>query len=124
MNRSDCLDTAKQYVTADRNQTCGDPEDNFATIASFWSTYLRARKVQGDITPTDVAAMMVLMKMSRIAVSPDKPDHWIDSAGYSSCGCGIATKEPKLIKHEYQGNLFEACLFCSQPIHNPIHFQP
>ncbi len=37
--------------------------------------------------------MMILMKLSRLATSPAKPDHWIDMAGYAACGGECATKE-------------------------------
>ena len=31
-----------------------------------------------------MAVMMVLLKISRIRVSPDKADHWVDICGYSA----------------------------------------
>lgn len=87
--RGDILDTAKQYVLRDRNATHGDPEDNFGRIAQLWAAYKRV-----DFTPTDVAAMMALMKVARIAQSPDHRDSWIDLAGYAACGAGIALQTP------------------------------
>ena len=80
------LDTAKQIVMKDRNSHYGDPEDNFRDIAQFWSTYLRH-----EIKPHDVAAMMILVKISRMATSPTALDHWVDTAGYAACG-GEAVK--------------------------------
>lgn len=96
MNRPEILDTAKSYVTADRNATHGDPEDNFRTIAEYWSAYLRAKYLVAgevdDLNPADIAAMMVLMKVSRLATSPGQEDHWIDIAGYAACGGEVATR--------------------------------
>lgn len=93
MNRPEILDTAKSYVTADRNATHGDPEDNFRTIADYWSCYLRS-KYEGTtkLNATDVAAMMILMKVSRLATSPGQEDHWVDIAGYAACGGEVATR--------------------------------
>ena len=48
-----------------------------------------ARKIQTVLLPEnqhigdyDVAAMMALVKISRITTSPGQADHWIDLAGY------------------------------------------
>lgn len=87
--RADILDTAKTYVLKDRNATHGDPEDNFGRIAELWSAYKRV-----PFNATDVAAMMALMKVARIAQSPDHRDSWIDLAGYAACGAGIALQTP------------------------------
>lgn len=47
----------------------------------MWSAYLGR-----PIAPHDVAAMMALLKVSRIAWSPNRADHWLDLAGYAACG--------------------------------------
>jgi hypothetical protein len=83
--REQVLDEAKNYITADRNTDYGTPESNFTDIARFWSTYLGA-----SIMPHDVAAMMMLMKISRIKTNPDKRDSWTDGAGYAACGFEVA----------------------------------
>ena len=38
------------------------------------------------IAPKDVAAMMALLKIARIASGTAKPDNWVDLAGYAACG--------------------------------------
>src|SRR5210317_1443915 len=38
--RADILDTAKTYVTKDRASDHGDMENNFLTIARYWSVHL------------------------------------------------------------------------------------
>jgi len=40
--------------------------------------------------PTDVAQMMVLMKIARLENSPTHMDSWIDVAGYAACGGELA----------------------------------
>jgi len=86
MNRSQLLDTAKQIVTKDRAATHGSAEDNFETIARYWSVHLDI-----PITKEDVAVMMVLLKAARIKSNPSHIDNWIDGIGYFACGGEIAT---------------------------------
>ncbi|NKX40971.1 hypothetical protein HGG71_05740 [Rhodobacteraceae bacterium R_SAG2] len=85
MNRSDILSTAAEYVTKDRAATHGDAEDTFAQIASLWSAYLGE-----EIGSTDVAAMMILLKIARAWGNPGHADNWVDIAGYAACGGEIA----------------------------------
>lgn len=88
--REKILLEAIKCVTKDRNATHGNPEDNFAIIANFWTDYLRPKYgIMLDLTSKDVAVMMVLMKTSRIITSPDHQDHWVDICGYAACGGGI-----------------------------------
>jgi hypothetical protein len=93
VNRPEILDTAKGYVSHDRNATHGDPEDNFRTIAEYWEAYLRAKGMHDiELHTYDVAAMMILMKVSRLATSPGQEDHWVDIAGYAACGGEVSTR--------------------------------
>jgi hypothetical protein len=88
-NRSYVLRTAETHVNGKRNIDYGDPISDFRTTAEFWQTYLRrVVECRGSLTlkPHDVAAMMMMLKMSRISWSPDEEDHWIDAAGYAACG--------------------------------------
>ncbi len=92
--RADILDTAKGYVLKDRNATYGSPEDNFRRIAILWEAYDQIRQ-PGPETPIDVSIKMILMKVARLAHNPTHKDSWVDIAGYSACGAGIALAEPK-----------------------------
>ena len=89
MNRKDILELASSAVHAmDMDHDYGKPEDNFATIAELWNTYMDA--VYGEdfnvyLSSRDVAAMMILLKVARVATS-EKADHWVDIAGYAACG--------------------------------------
>ncbi len=93
MNREMCLDEAKKCVCTDRNQQYGEPEHNFAVIAQLWQTYLRAAADEDiEILPCDVATMMVLFKVGRVATANvGKADSFVDMAGYAACGCECAT---------------------------------
>lgn len=78
--RARILDTAKEYVTNDRQATHGKPEDTFGLIAAYWSAHLDT-----PVTSADVAAMMCLLKLARAKANPGNDDNWIDLAGYAAC---------------------------------------
>lgn len=81
MKRKEILRMADEIVCNDRDKQYGNPEDNFSKIARFWSTYLETA-----LDTTDVAAMMILLKIARISSGVQKDDNWIDIAGYAACG--------------------------------------
>ena len=81
MKRAEILDTAKQYVTKDRASDYGDMENNFSTIAEYWSTHLGV-----EVYAADVAVMMTLLKLARIKSNPRHQDNWVDGCGYLACG--------------------------------------
>ena len=98
MTRPEILDAAKKCVCGEREQDYGTPENNFETIGLLWGVYLKAahpqlQKVIGvnGIAPKDVAAMMALLKLARIAAG-SSPDSFIDLAGYAACAGEIATQ--------------------------------
>lgn len=86
--REEVLNLAAACVLKDRNKAHGEPEDNFRVIAGFWNAYLGV-----EISPTDVANMMALMKIARLKHNPQHTDSWVDLAGYAACGAGIALKK-------------------------------
>lgn len=73
--------TAEEAVCNDRNADYGDPEDNFDDIAKLWSAYKGT-----TFNRSDVAVLMMLVKIARMKTSPTVADHWIDIAGYAACG--------------------------------------
>ena len=84
MNRSEILDTAKQYVTQDRAATHGDAERNFGLMSAH---------LDHPVTATDVAVMMTLFKLARAKGNIGNAENWIDGCGYLACGGEIATGE-------------------------------
>ena len=94
MTRKEILDAAAACVCGDRDQQYGGPETSFRMIAELWEPYIRQKCVSAGadvaITAEDVAALMVLFKMARVATGSYKADSWIDAAGYSACGGEIA----------------------------------
>lgn len=94
MKRDEILETAAKIVTGGRNKQYGEPEDNFAVIAEYWSTYLSQHSGGRVIllTPLDVAIMMALLKIGRITTAGEfAADSFVDCAGYAAIAGEIAT---------------------------------
>ena len=87
MTKNDILDKAKTIINGERQGSYGQAEDSFSIIAKMWSAYLRK-----DIDASDVANMMVLMKVARNANGVYKDDNWIDICGYAALGGEIQSK--------------------------------
>ena len=88
MTRKETLNQAEKAVCGDRQQSYGSPEDNFKMIANLWSTYTGY-----PFTAQDVAAMMILLKIARVATGVNKDDNWVDIAGYAACGAEVNTEK-------------------------------
>lgn len=80
------LDSAAQIVDSDREKTYGSPAKNLDAIAEMWTAWLRARGLlAGDaasLSFDDVACMMVMLKLARLANDPWHKDSQIDACGY------------------------------------------
>lgn len=91
--RQQTLDAAKQAV-ADRGLNYGTPEDNFQRIADLWTAFNnRQNGVEIQFDPSDVAIMLALVKIARLANTPAHVDSWVDLAGYAACGAEVAAKK-------------------------------
>lgn len=86
----DGLQRVHDLVTADRNDTHGDPLDNHRQIAELWSAFLRF-KLNDPIEPWEAAIMMQHVKQSRMQAGRLTADHFDDTAGYAEVGryCAI-----------------------------------
>lgn len=77
------LQEAHQVIWGDREKTYGDPGKNLRTIASYWTTHLKATKfMPGSLTEDDICGMMILLKQARLANNPNHRDSLVDIAGY------------------------------------------
>jgi len=85
--RKELLRQAEQCVCTDRNLTYGDAEDNFTSIAKYWSVYLGV-----PVTALDVGSLMILFKLARTQNIPTHQDSWVDLIGYATCAAGIVLK--------------------------------
>ena len=118
-HRAWVLREAETLVDGERNASYGDPIQDFQRTGSYWnihiagimhrrlskSGYMQDDKVSVEhliellldlIEPHDVAIMMTQLKLSRLAWSPEKPDHWVDAAGYAACGYDCSVREGML----------------------------
>lgn len=95
--RQALLKEAFDITSVDRNNSYGEPEDNFQHIADRWNLYLGARfgAVYSEnmaLTSQDVGHMMIDMKLARLSTNPNHRDSLVDIAGYAACAedCRIA----------------------------------
>lgn len=85
--RGGVLREAESLITGDRNKNYGNPTENFDTTAALWNAQLGHKLKPGEsFTATDVALLMVQLKMARLKTSTSKRDHYLDIAGYIACG--------------------------------------
>lgn len=88
MKREQVLLNANEVVNGARQETYGNPEDCFATIAGLWGSYLGK-----DISPSDVAMLMILLKVARSRGRKDYADNYVDIAGYAACAGELTNAE-------------------------------
>lgn len=98
MKRQDFLNAAADCVCKSREEQYGSPEDSFGVIAQLWEIYIKAKCVCGQgvdvcICPEDVANLMTLLKIARIAGGNFKADSYVDAIGYLACAGEIAGRE-------------------------------
>lgn len=90
--RGAALREAERLITGDRNKSYGSPTQNFQDTAGMWTIQLRHLLQEGAaVSPQDVAAMMVALKLVR-RIASDKADNWLDILGYGACGYEAAVE--------------------------------
>lgn len=79
------FDEAVESIGYDRYEDYGGPEPSFARIALMWSAIAGV-----DISPQQVAHMMIALKLSRLQTNPNHLDSYVDIVGYARCAvlCG------------------------------------
>lgn len=76
------LDMAKEAVYGPRQEDYGHPRDNFTHTAALWTAYLQADYPEVEFSAEDVAAFMIMVKISRARNRPTQ-DTLVDIAGYA-----------------------------------------
>ena len=79
MKSGKILDEAKRLTATDRQDIYGDPYINHKRIADLWSVYL-----EKEISPSQVALCLCLVKIARLIETPDHEDSFIDLAAYAA----------------------------------------
>ncbi len=91
--RGKILDMAKAIINGERNDQYGEPENAFGLVALFWGAYLdHIYQKTDEIEPRDVAIMMVLFKIARLAHQKGE-DSLVDAVGYLALAGDMEQKE-------------------------------
>ena len=91
MKRNEVLDKAGELINGDRKEDYGDAYLNHMRIAEFWNNYLDH---EIKLTPTDVAMMMMLVKIAR-CIHSYKDDSFIDMCGYAALAGEMSNADAK-----------------------------
>ena len=89
----DVLEEAKDLIYGQRADDYGDAQSNFQRMADLVNPIIR--KADGNLTATDMALVMIQVKIARLQETPDHEDSWIDIAGYAALGAQIAITGPE-----------------------------
>ena len=89
MHRNDFLDLASRLINGDRAAEYGDVLENHQRIATIWGTILGH-----EVSPGQVIACLIGMKMARLTNKIDSEDSWVDIIGYAALG-GEITSDPE-----------------------------
>lgn len=84
-DRASIIGDANAAINGPRDRDYGSAHQNFGRTAKMWSAFKGV-----EFTPTDVAAFLAMLKLSRLANSPDHEDSWVDLVGYAALGGEVA----------------------------------
>ena len=90
--REDFLKEAESLINGPRAKEYGPAKLNHQRIADIWTILLRS-KLSSEITPEEVVACMVGLKLARLAEDISKDDSWVDIIGYAALGGEIINDE-------------------------------
>ena len=95
--RSGVLQEAIGLIDGDRNAQYGPPTQDFQRTAAVLTALGYNRRDPGglivELEPSDVAILVMAVKLSRLMHSRGKRDNWVDLAGYAGCGFECAVDE-------------------------------
>ena len=79
--REDFLNKAEELINGPRAKEYGPAKFNHERIATIWSVVLGR-----CVTPEQVVACMIGLKLARLAEDMSKDDSWVDIRGYAARG--------------------------------------
>ena len=92
MNKTEILEHMKEKL-ADRGKDYGDVTENHARQIDMINPYLtKVLGVPVNLTPSQMATIMLLVKVGRLIENKDHLDSWADLIGYSACGYEMVSK--------------------------------
>lgn len=86
---------ALDIVNGARLDAYGNPEDSFTLIGDFWQSWEFALEDTYFSPRWNVAMRMALLKIARIAMSPQDRDSYRDAIGYLALACDMAGADDK-----------------------------
>lgn len=93
--REQILKEGIKLTTGDRNKTYGSPHPNLTIFAHLVNAYLKGLGWEGEkLDSVDGGIIMVLAKVSRVAVNKDHHDNYVDMATYGAIvgECAVKNK--------------------------------
>lgn len=95
MGDGELLEHALSITTGERAQAYGHPSENLTRTAALIDAYLRG--LDRTLTPVDVAAIMIAVKLARLQQSPYHYDSLLDIAGYVSAAWDALGEDEKSV---------------------------
>lgn len=92
--RKQILEKAVELTLGDRNKSYGDPKENMEFIAKLFNVWMSNEPSDFyEFDSVDVAMFLLFVKISRIRVSPQHTDSYIDAAAYVAIAAECAGVE-------------------------------
>lgn len=101
--RGKILLLALDIINGERQDQYGSPEDSFALIADYWTTFLKSRDLIPSncathdlkISAKEVAEMMMLFKIARMSGQKPTLDNYLDLIGYAGLAADMVEGDKK-----------------------------
>jgi aminoglycoside phosphotransferase len=104
---ADFISKALELVQGDRANTHGNKRINHGNIAALWTAYLRHfHGLDHDLSPADIAKLMVLLKVARTMEGDYNEDDFVDMVGYAGIA-GELENKPRTTAAEIYENFKE-----------------
>jgi hypothetical protein len=101
MSDGDLLREALEITLGPRGNVYGHAADNLGLTVDLWNVYLR--NLDRDLTLSDLAALMVLVKLARLHKTPDHKDTLLDMSGWPSAVWDALTEQRRREEQAREG---------------------
>ena len=93
LEAQDILREAIALINGNRHEDYGDAQSNFQHMADLVNLIIK--KADGKLSASDMALVMIQVKIARLQETPDHEDSWTDIAGYAALGAQVAITGPE-----------------------------
>ena len=87
------LERAISLIHGQRAKDYGDAQSSFQRMADLVNPIIK--KADGNLSASDMALVMIQVKIARLQETPDHEDSWTDIAGYAALGAQVAITGPE-----------------------------